>query len=72
MMCKVIIFGSIAAAILLTAAYGVPVEKTKIEALLRASLSDLDLLKGIDNVSGDFLLSEYSFVFGFFYVIFLN
>uniref|UniRef100_A0A8D2NN06 Interleukin n=1 Tax=Zosterops lateralis melanops TaxID=1220523 RepID=A0A8D2NN06_ZOSLA len=60
MMCKVIIFGSIAAAILLTAAYGVPVEKTKIEAL-RASLSDLDLLKGIDNVSGDFLLSEYSF-----------
>ncbi|TRZ13250.1 hypothetical protein HGM15179_013858 [Zosterops borbonicus] len=54
MMCKVIIFGSIAAAILLTAAYGVPVEKTKIEALLRASLSDLDLLKGIDNNSLDF------------------
>uniref|UniRef100_A0A8C3RDL2 Interleukin n=1 Tax=Cyanoderma ruficeps TaxID=181631 RepID=A0A8C3RDL2_9PASS len=62
-MCKVIIFGCIAAAILLTAAYGAPVEKTEKEILLEALLSDLELLKGIDNVSGDFLLAEDSFVF---------
>uniref|UniRef100_A0A8C3RCM5 Interleukin n=1 Tax=Cyanoderma ruficeps TaxID=181631 RepID=A0A8C3RCM5_9PASS len=53
-MCKVIIFGCIAAAILLTAAYGAPVEKTEKEILLEALLSDLELLKGIDNDFLDF------------------
>lgn len=71
MMCKVLIFGCIAAVILMTAAYGAPLKKTKLspaqkEAHLQASIIDLTLLKDIDNVSGDFLVSEDSFVFGFF------
>lgn len=75
MMCKVLIFGCIAAVILMTAAYGVPLEKPKLspeekQKLLEASIADLALLKHIDNVSGDSLLSEDSFVFAFFYEIF--
>lgn len=76
-MCKILIFGCTAAVILMTTAYGAPLEKTtlspttKEEALiLQALISDLALLKDIDNVSGDFLLSQDSFVFVFFYVIF--
>uniref|UniRef100_A0A8C9MG08 Interleukin n=1 Tax=Serinus canaria TaxID=9135 RepID=A0A8C9MG08_SERCA len=65
-MCKVLIFGCVAAVILMTAAYGVPLNKTQLlpaerEARLEASITDLELLKKIDNVSGDFLLSEDSF-----------
>lgn len=68
MMCKVLIFGCVAAVILMTAAYGVPLNKTQLspaerEARLEASITDLELLKKIDNVSGDFLLSEDSFLF---------
>ncbi|NWT72676.1 IL15 protein, partial [Prunella himalayana] len=64
-MCKVLIFGCIAAVILMTAAYGAPLKKTKLspaqkEAYLQASMLDLALLKDINNVS-DFLLSEDSF-----------
>lgn len=69
MMCKILIFGCTAAVILMTTAYGAPLEKTtlspttKEEALiLQALISDLALLKDIDNVSGDFLLSQDSFV----------
>ncbi|NXR84953.1 IL15 protein, partial [Hypocryptadius cinnamomeus] len=51
-MCKVLIFGCIAAVILMTAAYGAPLNKTEKEACLQASITDLGLLKDINN---DFL-----------------
>ncbi|RLV96388.1 hypothetical protein DV515_00012662 [Chloebia gouldiae] len=59
MMCKVLIFGCIAAVILMTAAYGAPLKKTKLspaqkEAYLQASIIDLTLLKDIDNNFLDF------------------
>ncbi|NXR70400.1 IL15 protein, partial [Rhadina sibilatrix] len=59
MMCKVLIFGCIAAVILMTAAYGVPLEKTKLspaekKKCLEASITDLALLKHIDNNFLDF------------------
>ncbi|XP_066041189.1 interleukin-15-like [Chamaea fasciata] len=59
MMCKVMIFGCIAAAILLTAAFGAPYDKTTLSPTTKAgrlkdSLKDLELLKGIDNNFLDF------------------
>ncbi|NXR56125.1 IL15 protein, partial [Hippolais icterina] len=59
MMCKVLIFGCIAAVILMTAAYGAPLEKTKLspaqkEEHLRASIKDLALLKDFNNNFLDF------------------
>uniref|UniRef100_A0A8C3ENU8 Interleukin n=1 Tax=Corvus moneduloides TaxID=1196302 RepID=A0A8C3ENU8_CORMO len=61
-MCKVLIFGCIAAVILMTAAYGAPTTTTPIPPaqLLSHAIMDLEQLKNIDNVSGDFLLSEDS------------
>ncbi|NWX61957.1 IL15 protein, partial [Promerops cafer] len=58
-MCKVLIFGCIAAVILMTAAYGAPLKKTKLspaqkEERLKASIIDLALLKDIDNNFLDF------------------
>uniref|UniRef100_A0A8C3M988 Interleukin n=1 Tax=Geospiza parvula TaxID=87175 RepID=A0A8C3M988_GEOPR len=60
-MCKVLIFGCVAALILMSAAYGAPLNKTQKAERLEASIIDLGLLKNIDNVSGDFLLYEDSF-----------
>ncbi|NWH94384.1 IL15 protein, partial [Aegithalos caudatus] len=59
MMCKVLIFGCMAAAILMTAAFGAPLEKTKLspdekEKYLRAAINDLERLKNIDNNYLDF------------------
>ncbi|NXO37787.1 IL15 protein, partial [Locustella ochotensis] len=54
MMCKVLIFGCIAAVMLMTAAYGAPLEKTKKQQCLEASITDLGLLKDIDNNFLDF------------------
>ncbi|NWU25415.1 IL15 protein, partial [Dyaphorophyia castanea] len=52
MMCKVLIFGCIAAVILMTAAYGAPL-LTELppaqEELLRASIMDLEQLKNFKN-----------------------
>uniref|UniRef100_U3K0K5 Interleukin n=1 Tax=Ficedula albicollis TaxID=59894 RepID=U3K0K5_FICAL len=53
-MCKVLVFGCIAAVILMTAAYGAPLQKTKLspdqkQTRLEASINDLALLKHIDN-----------------------
>lgn len=70
MMCKVLIFGCIAAVILTTAAYGAPLSLAQRKQHLEAAILDLELLKDIENVSGDFLLSEDSFVIIFFYVFF--
>ncbi|KAI1238653.1 hypothetical protein IHE44_0013393 [Lamprotornis superbus] len=57
-MCKVLIFGCIAAVILMTAAYGVPLEKTTQsphqKQRLDALIADLELLKHIDNNFLDF------------------
>ncbi|NWT91483.1 IL15 protein, partial [Urocynchramus pylzowi] len=58
-MCKVLIFGCIAAVILMTAAYGAPLKKTKLspaqkETRLQASIIDLALLKDIHNSFLDF------------------
>lgn len=64
-MCKVLIFGCVAAVVLMSAAYGAPLTKTQKAARLEASIHDLGLLKNIDNVSGGFLLSKDSFVFVF-------
>ncbi|NXA89753.1 IL15 protein, partial [Melanocharis versteri] len=52
-MCKVLIFGCVAAVILMTAAYGAP-HKTKLMATLQALISDLALLKDIENDYLDF------------------
>ncbi|NWW68432.1 IL15 protein, partial [Ifrita kowaldi] len=55
MMCKVLIFGCIAAVILMTAAYGAPLTTALPPAqLLRASISDLEQLKNIENNFLDF------------------
>lgn len=81
MMCKVLIFGCIAAVTLMTAAYGAPtpdcgapltteLPPARRKEFLTTLICDLEQLKNIENVSGDFLLSEDSFVFIFFYVIF--
>ncbi|CAN8209590.1 unnamed protein product [Coccothraustes coccothraustes] len=58
-MCKVLILGCVAAVILMTAAYGVPLTKTQLspaekEACLEASITDLGLLGKIDNNFLDF------------------
>ncbi|XP_005044721.1 PREDICTED: uncharacterized protein LOC101807567 [Ficedula albicollis] len=58
-MCKVLVFGCIAAVILMTAAYGAPLQKTKLspdqkQTRLEASINDLALLKHIDNNFLDF------------------
>ncbi|NWY63801.1 IL15 protein, partial [Erithacus rubecula] len=58
-MCKVLVFGCIAAVILMTAAYGAPLQETKLspdekQKLLEASINDLALLKHIDNNFLDF------------------
>uniref|UniRef100_A0A8D2NGY3 Interleukin n=1 Tax=Zonotrichia albicollis TaxID=44394 RepID=A0A8D2NGY3_ZONAL len=60
-MCKALIFGCVAAVILMSAAYGAPLNWTQKAARLEASIADLGLLKDFDNVSGDFLLPEDSF-----------
>ncbi|NXA60715.1 IL15 protein, partial [Mohoua ochrocephala] len=64
-MCKVLIFGCIAAVILMAAAYGAPLtpelSPAYEEELLKASIKDLAQLKNMRNVSGDFLLPEDSF-----------
>ncbi|NWT78336.1 IL15 protein, partial [Lanius ludovicianus] len=58
MMCKVLIFGCIAAVILMTAAYGAPltteIPSAQPEQLLRASIQDLEELKNIKNNFLDF------------------
>ncbi|NXD96009.1 IL15 protein, partial [Chaetorhynchus papuensis] len=58
MMCKVLIFGCIAAVILMTAAYRVPLTTelppAQQEERLRASISDLEQLKNIENNFLDF------------------
>ncbi|NWZ16256.1 IL15 protein, partial [Agelaius phoeniceus] len=53
-MCKVLIFGCVAAVILMSAAYGAPLNKIQKAARLEASISDLGLLKDIDNNFLDF------------------
>ncbi|NXT99962.1 IL15 protein, partial [Buphagus erythrorhynchus] len=54
-MCKVLIFGCIAAVILMTAAYGASLGKpTPKQQRLEASITDLELLKHIDNNFLDF------------------
>ncbi|NXR16954.1 IL15 protein, partial [Cinclus mexicanus] len=58
-MCKVLIFGCIAAVILMTAAYGAPLQKTELspaqkQKRLEASIIDLAFLKHIDNNFLDF------------------
>ncbi|NWT34668.1 IL15 protein, partial [Cardinalis cardinalis] len=53
-MCKVLIFGCVAAVILMSAAYGAPLNKTQKAARLEASIDDLGLLKDIDNNFLDF------------------
>ncbi|NXF19642.1 IL15 protein, partial [Rhodinocichla rosea] len=53
-MCKVLIFGCVAAVILMSAAYGAPLNKTQKAARLEASILDLELLKNIDNNFLDF------------------
>ncbi|NWR17120.1 IL15 protein, partial [Emberiza fucata] len=53
-MCKVLIFGCVAAVILMSAAYGAPLSKTQKAARLEASIDDLGLLKDIDNNFLDF------------------
>uniref|UniRef100_A0A8C3VKD0 Interleukin n=1 Tax=Catharus ustulatus TaxID=91951 RepID=A0A8C3VKD0_CATUS len=66
-MCKVLILGCIAVAVLMTAAYGASLQKCALSpaerkrCYLHYAIMDLRLLKHIDNVSGDFLLSEDSF-----------
>ncbi|NXB66209.1 IL15 protein, partial [Struthidea cinerea] len=58
MMCKVLIFGCIAAVILMTTAYGAPftteLPPAQQEELLRASMRDLAQLKNIENNFLDF------------------
>ncbi|KFO60710.1 hypothetical protein N302_00962, partial [Corvus brachyrhynchos] len=56
MMCKVLIFGCIAAVILMTAAYGAPTTTTPIPPaqLLSHAIMDLEQLKNIDNDFLDF------------------
>ncbi|NWT16207.1 IL15 protein, partial [Vireo altiloquus] len=56
MMCKVLIFGCIAAVILMTAAYGAPLttERAQQEARLEAAIWDLAELKNIENDFLDF------------------
>ncbi|NXM77469.1 IL15 protein, partial [Serilophus lunatus] len=51
MMCKVLIFGCISAAILMTAAYGAPLPTDEKEGLLKTLIKDLDLLKNITDVN---------------------
>uniref|UniRef100_A0A8C0ZKE4 Interleukin n=1 Tax=Cyanistes caeruleus TaxID=156563 RepID=A0A8C0ZKE4_CYACU len=55
-MCKVLTFGCIAAVILMTAAYGAPLELSPAqkEQRLKASIIDLEFLKDIDNNFLDF------------------
>ncbi|NXL14235.1 IL15 protein, partial [Setophaga kirtlandii] len=53
-MCKVLIFGCVAAVVLMSAAYGAPLTKTQKAARLEASIDDLGLLKNIDNNFLDF------------------
>ncbi|NXV67986.1 IL15 protein, partial [Molothrus ater] len=53
-MCKVLIFGCVAAVILMSAAYGAPLNTIQKAARLEASISDLGLLKDIDNNFLDF------------------
>ncbi|NWV68777.1 IL15 protein, partial [Malurus elegans] len=60
MMCKVLIFGCIAAVILMTAAYGAPLTEApelspaQKEECLKASIKDLKRLKNIENNYLDF------------------
>lgn len=62
----------------MTAPYGASLPTTTLspdqnkQFYLKVLLSDLELLKDFDNVSGNFLLPEDSFVFASFYIIFLE
>lgn len=61
----------------MTAPYGASLPTTTLspdqkQFYLDVLLRDLELLKDFDNVSGDFLLPEDSFVFASFYIIFLE